>query len=95
MEVLHTVLLGACKYMIKSFMKNCSTEEKKEILARMAAFPYSGFSVKVHINLAFDTTTCLVFLLRFTETSATTTNHLLVEILRPGCRWQFSSLSLI
>ena len=52
-ETLHTILLGTCKHLVKKFMRECSTQEKKEILARMAAFPYSGFSNRVTGNICY------------------------------------------
>ena len=52
-ETLHTVLLGCCKYMIRSFMDHRSTKQKKEILAILAAFPYSGFSTRITGNICY------------------------------------------
>ena len=52
-ESLHTILLGASKYMVRSFMGSCSSKQKKEILARMAAFSYCGFSVRVTGNICY------------------------------------------
>lgn len=52
-ETLHTILLGGCKYLVRKFMHECSPTEKKEILARMASFPYSGFSVRVTGNICY------------------------------------------
>ena len=46
-ETLHTILLGTCKYLLRSFMTKRKEEDKKEILARMS----SGFSTKVHGNV--------------------------------------------
>ena len=34
-------------------MGSCSTQQKKEILARMSAFSYCGFSVKVTGNICY------------------------------------------
>ena len=39
--------------MVRSFMGSCSTQQKEEILARMAVFPYSGFSVRVAGNICY------------------------------------------
>ena len=52
-ETLHTILLGTCKHLVKKFMGERSTQEKKEILARMAAFPYCGFSTRVTGNICY------------------------------------------
>ena len=46
-ETLHTILLGCCKYVLKSFMTGKSSHEKREILARVRSFDQSSFSVKV------------------------------------------------
>ena len=53
-EALHTVLLGVCKYMIRSFMDKRSATEKREILAKIDAFPYCGFSVKISGNICYN-----------------------------------------
>ena len=52
-ECLHTILLGACKYMLRSFMDSASSKQKKEILAILAAFPYSGFSTRITGNICY------------------------------------------
>lgn len=52
-EVLHTVLLGTAKYMVRDFMDKRSSTEKKGILARVSAFPYCGFSVRVNGNICY------------------------------------------
>ena len=39
--------------MLRTFMNNRTQKEKKEILARIAAFPYSGFSVRITGNIAY------------------------------------------
>ena len=51
-ETLHTILLGICKYLF-GLMTKRKEEDKKEILARMSAFNYSGFSTKVHGNVCY------------------------------------------
>ena len=53
MESLHTILLGCCKYMIRSFMDEISSRQKKEMLAIIAAFPYSGFTTRITGNIAY------------------------------------------
>lgn len=52
-ESLHTVLLGTCKYLLKSSMSSRNEQEKKQILARMSGFNYSGFSTKVYGNVCY------------------------------------------
>ena len=53
-EVLHTILLGVCEYiMLKSFMKSRSSVEKQEILARIASLPSSGLSCRITGNIAY------------------------------------------
>ena len=52
-EVLHTILLGLCKYMLKSFMGSRSSVEKQEILARIASLPPSGLSCRITGNIAY------------------------------------------
>ena len=37
-ECLHTILLGAYKYMLQSFMDQASNNTKKEILAIISSF---------------------------------------------------------
>ena len=39
--------------MLRTFMNNRTQKEKKEILARITAFPYSGFSVRITGNIAY------------------------------------------
>ena len=50
-EALHTILLGMCKYMLRAFMDKLSAEQKQELLARIASFPYCGFSNKITGNI--------------------------------------------
>lgn len=52
-EVLHTVLLGVCKYMLRTFMSSRNKHEKTEILAKLSAFSYCEFSVKIIGNIAY------------------------------------------
>ena len=51
METLHTILLGPYKYLLKKVMPTLNARQKKEVLARMAAFNYSGFDGKVLGNV--------------------------------------------
>ena len=46
-EMLSTILLSASKYMVRRFRSSATPLQKKEILSRMAAFPYSGFIVRL------------------------------------------------
>ncbi|KAL5518246.1 hypothetical protein EMCRGX_G003946, partial [Ephydatia muelleri] len=50
-EVLHTKLLGSCKYFLKCVMPKLSKEQKQQALARVSAFNMSGFTVKMHGNV--------------------------------------------
>ena len=49
-EMLHTILLGLCKYMLKSFM---GSREKQEILARIASLSSSGLLCRITGNIAY------------------------------------------
>ena len=51
METLHTILLGPYKYLLKKVMPTLNARQKKEILARMAAFNYLGFNEEVLGNV--------------------------------------------
>ena len=46
-EVLHTILLGTAKYMLREFMTARSSEEKGEVLARVSTFSYCGFASRI------------------------------------------------
>ncbi|KAL5479531.1 hypothetical protein EMCRGX_G023059 [Ephydatia muelleri] len=48
LEVLHTILLGPCKYLLKEFMPQLSARQKAEILSRLRAFCSSGLKVKLY-----------------------------------------------
>ncbi len=52
-ETLHTILLGPYKYLLKVCMAGLSPKQKKEVLARMRAFHYSGFVGKVLGNVVY------------------------------------------
>lgn len=52
-EVLHTLLLGAYKYLLKFLMKRLHTAEKKELLAKLSVFNYSGMDTKITGNLCY------------------------------------------
>ena len=43
-EVLHTILLGPVKYLVRKTMKNLRAFEKKHVNARIEAFDFSAFS---------------------------------------------------
>ena len=51
MEVLHTVVLGGCKYVLDNLMSALSAKQKEEVLARVRAFNTSGFKVKMYGNV--------------------------------------------
>ncbi|KAL5464109.1 hypothetical protein EMCRGX_G033075 [Ephydatia muelleri] len=53
LELLHTLLLGPVKYFLIEVMATFSKAQKEEILARMKAFNFSGFHVKVHGNVCY------------------------------------------
>ena len=50
-EVLHTMLLGPYKYLLGKTMKILSPLQKKEVLARISSFNYSGFSGQLTSNV--------------------------------------------
>ena len=52
-ETLHSILLGIAKYMLRAFMGRRSSQEKKEILAKVKAFPYSGFTTRINGNICY------------------------------------------
>lgn len=52
-ETLHTILLGVCKYALKSFMTGISKERKRAINARVSAFNTSGLTVKMYGNVCY------------------------------------------
>ena len=51
MEVLHTVVLGECKYVLDNLMSALSAKQKEEVLARVRAFNTSGFRAKMYGNV--------------------------------------------
>lgn len=48
MECLHTLLLGAYKYMFAHLMSSLSADEKKQVSAYIDAFPSSGMNIKLN-----------------------------------------------
>lgn len=50
-EVLHTLLLGPYKYLLGKTMQSLNPSQKREILALVAAFNYSGFSGRLTSNV--------------------------------------------
>ena len=52
-EVLHTVLLGCSKYMLRQFMDKKSADQKKEIMARIRAFSNCGLDCRVSSNISY------------------------------------------
>eukprot|EP00731_Ephydatia_muelleri_P008143 Em0004g481a len=51
LEVLHTILLGLAKYMLKQFMPQLTNRMKEEVLACVNAFPHSGLRSKMFGNV--------------------------------------------
>ena len=47
-EILHTILLGPYKYLLRDLIPRLSDQQKKKILARMAAFSQSGITGKLY-----------------------------------------------
>ncbi len=45
------MLLGPYKYLLKCTIRTLSSQQKEEVLARLRAFNYSGFRVKVLGNV--------------------------------------------
>ena len=45
--------MGVSKYMVISFMEKRSAAEKIQLLARIRAFSYSGFNVRITGNIAY------------------------------------------
>ena len=53
-EVLHTILLGACKYILKHVMPKLSKQQKREILASIRSFSTSGLiSTTMYGNVCY------------------------------------------
>ena len=52
-ESLHTVLLGACKYMLRSFLDSRNAAERKKVGIMVDLFPYCGFSCRVTGNIRY------------------------------------------
>lgn len=50
-ESLHTILLGPYKYLLKNTIPILSRRQKEEVLARIRAFNYSGFRVRLFGNV--------------------------------------------
>ena len=50
-EVLHRILLGACKDFLSHVMPRLSKEPKQQVIARVSAFSMSGFNVRMHGNV--------------------------------------------
>jgi hypothetical protein len=46
-EILHTVLLGATKYLLAKTMKGLTPADKKKVRARIEAFDFSAFPGKI------------------------------------------------
>ena len=52
-KVLHTVLLGCCKYMLRDFLSHRSSQEKQEIQAKIKSFPSSGLNARVTGHISY------------------------------------------
>ena len=50
---LHTMILGSCKCLLKSFMSKRTAREKKKLLPRISAYNKSGFSVWMYRNVCY------------------------------------------
>jgi hypothetical protein len=46
-EILHTILLGAVKYLLAKTMKSLSPAAKKKIKAKVEVFDFSAFPAKI------------------------------------------------
>ncbi|KAL5496712.1 hypothetical protein EMCRGX_G013056 [Ephydatia muelleri] len=51
-EVLHTLLLGPYKYLVRNVMGRLTSAQKLEVLARISSFPFSGFAIRLTRNIA-------------------------------------------
>ncbi|KAL5488729.1 hypothetical protein EMCRGX_G017714 [Ephydatia muelleri] len=51
-EALHTLVLGPYKYMLRSRMARFSPQQCKEVLARIASFPFSGFALRLSRDIS-------------------------------------------
>lgn len=52
-EVLHCILLGPLKYLLKDFISSLNGEQKKEVLARIKSIGSSGIEGKVYGNICY------------------------------------------
>ena len=59
MEVLHTILLGPVKYLVKKTMKNLPAAEKKNVKARIEAFDFSAFSRRLPSSFVKNYASCV------------------------------------
>ena len=50
-RVLHTIILGPYKYMLRAVMDKLTSRQKDEVLARISSFPFSGFKEKLQSNV--------------------------------------------
>ena len=53
MEILHSILLGPIKYMLKEFIPSLNSQQKMEILARISSIGQSGIEGKVYGNICY------------------------------------------
>eukprot|EP00731_Ephydatia_muelleri_P027586 Em0019g459a len=51
-EALHTLVLGPYTYMLRSRMARFSPQQRKEVLVRIASFPFSGFALRLSRDIS-------------------------------------------
>jgi hypothetical protein len=51
-EVLHTLLLGPYKYLLRFRMARFSSQQRKEVLARINSFNFSGFALRLSRDIS-------------------------------------------
>ena len=52
LEVLHTLLLGPYKYILRATMAKLSKKQRTQLSALLSAFPSSGFTSRISRNIA-------------------------------------------
>ena len=52
LEVLHTLLLGPYKYLLRATMAKLSKKQRTQLSALLSAFPSSGFTSRISRNIA-------------------------------------------
>lgn len=75
MECLHTLLLGAYKYLFHDLMSQITPIQKSEITASIDAFPLSGMGLKLSKNAPRYVIKCYTYALTlYTSVQCTLTN---------------------